>query len=52
MDSGWCHRDEDDELLVQVRHLISALNEATDAIPGWDEYAKSGRAGKLWDGAV
>jgi len=25
-----------------VRHLIHAINEATDAIPGWDEYAKTG----------
>ena len=39
-------------LRVQVRHLIRALNEATDAIPGWDEYAKTGKATQLWDGSL
>ena len=39
-------------LCVQVRHLIRALNEATDAIPGWDEYAKTGKATQLWDGSL
>ena len=39
-------------LYVQVRHLIKALNEATDAIPGWDDYAKTGKAMKLWDGIL
>eukprot|EP00892_Ulva_mutabilis_P011770 jgi/Ulvmu1/8966/UM005_0057.1 len=27
-----------------VRFLIKAINEATDAIPGWDEYSKTGMA--------
>lgn len=27
-----------------VRFLISAINEASDAIPGWDEYARTGMA--------
>ena len=27
-----------------VRFLIKAFNEATDAIPGWDTYAKTGTA--------
>ncbi len=40
------------DLNVQVRHLIKALNEATEAIPGWDDYAKTGRAVKLWDGVL
>lgn len=35
-----------------VRHLIHAINEATDAIPGWDEYEKTGVADELWDGVV
>ena len=35
-----------------VRHLINAFNEATDAIPGWDEYARNGVATKLWDGVI
>lgn len=36
-----------------VRHLINVFNEATDAIPMWDTYAKTGRvSGKemIWDG--
>ncbi len=33
-----------------VRHLVGAINEATDAIPGWDEYAKTGVARELWGG--
>ena len=28
----------------QVRFLINAINEATAAIPGWDEYSKTGVA--------
>eukprot|EP00891_Asterochloris_glomerata_P002540 jgi/Astpho2/2540/e_gw1.00048.41.1_t len=35
-----------------VQHLIRALNEATDAIPGWDEYAISGKATQLWNGSI
>jgi len=35
-----------------VRHLIDALNEATNAIPGWDEYEKTGFANKIWDGKL
>ena len=35
---------------LQVRHLINALNEATDHIPGWDEYSATGQASQLWDG--
>ena len=35
---------------VQVRHLISAINEATDHIPAWDEYSAGGKATQLWDG--
>ena len=35
-----------------VRHLIKAFNEATDAIPDWDSYEKTGRAKVLWDGVV
>ena len=33
-----------------VRHLIKSMNEATDTIPGWDEFAKTGKATQLWDG--
>ena len=33
-----------------VRHLINAFNEATDAIPDWDSYVKSGHAKILWNG--
>jgi hypothetical protein len=35
---------------TQVRYLIRAINEASEAIPGWDEYEKTGRASQLWDG--
>lgn len=35
-----------------VRHLINALNEATNHIPGWDEYSTSGRATQFWDGKL
>ncbi|KDD75345.1 hypothetical protein H632_c731p1 [Helicosporidium sp. ATCC 50920] len=35
-----------------VRHLIHAINEASAAIPGWDQYAKTGKAEQLWDGKV
>lgn len=35
-----------------VRHLINALNEATNAIPGWDEYEQTGFAKQLWDGKL
>ena len=37
---------------MQVRHLIKALNEATNHIPGWDEYSASGRATQFWDGKL
>ena len=37
---------------MQVKHLIKALNEATDAIPDWDQYAKTGKAAELWDGVL
>jgi hypothetical protein len=32
--------------------LIAMINEATDAIPGWDAYAESGVAGEVWDGRL
>ena len=35
-----------------VRRLLDAINEATDAIPGWDEYARTGVAKELWDGTL
>ena len=35
---------------LQVRHLINALNEATQHIPGWDKYSATGKATQLWDG--
>ncbi|GAB4823622.1 hypothetical protein N2152v2_010668 [Parachlorella kessleri] len=35
-----------------VRHLVRSINEATDKIPGWDEYAKTGHAAQLWDGVL
>lgn len=35
-----------------VRHLIRAINEATEVIPGWKEYAETGVAVKLWNGTV
>jgi hypothetical protein len=37
---------------VQVPYLIDALNEATDAIPGWDQYAETGIARELWNGQI
>ena len=37
---------------LQVRHLINALNEATNHLPGWDEYSATGRATQLWDGKL
>jgi hydroxyproline O-arabinosyltransferase len=33
-----------------VRYLIQAINEATQVIPGWQEYAATGTAKELWDG--
>jgi len=33
-----------------VRHLINVINEASEVIPGWNEYAKTGKAKELWDG--
>lgn len=33
-----------------VRKLIDAINEASDAIPGWDDYHSTGVAKLLWDG--
>ena len=35
---------------LQVRHLIHAINDASAAIPGWDEYARTGVATEFWDG--
>lgn len=35
-----------------VRHLIHAINEATNAIPGWDEYMETGVAKEVWDGVI
>ena len=35
-----------------VRHLVDAINEATTAIPNWDDYAKTGVARELWNGEV
>lgn len=35
-----------------VRHLIDAFNEATNAIPDWDIYEKTGKVTKLWDGVL
>ncbi len=37
---------------VQVRRLISSINEASDHIPGWDEYAQTGKATQQWDGKL
>lgn len=34
-----------------VRALINSFNEATDAIPCWDEYAKTGQKPKTCDEA-
>lgn len=39
-------------LFGQVPYLISAINEATNVIPGWDDYVKSGNAKQKWDGVV
>lgn len=39
-------------MYIQVRRLISVINEATSAIPGWDDYARSGIARQLWDGNI
>ncbi|EIE23811.1 hypothetical protein COCSUDRAFT_47447 [Coccomyxa subellipsoidea C-169] len=33
-----------------VRKLIDVINEATSAIPGWDDYAATGVAKQLWNG--
>jgi hydroxyproline O-arabinosyltransferase len=48
------HLEEPPENMTNelVRQLIRQLNEATDAIPGWDEYQKTGRAMQLWDGKL
>ena len=35
-----------------VRHLVSAINEASSRIPGWDDYAATGVAAQLWDGKL
>ena len=35
-----------------MRHLIHAINEASSKIPGWDEYAQTGRATQHWDGVL
>lgn len=36
--------------VLQVRHVIHSINEASEVIPGWDSYAKSGKAEQFWDG--
>jgi len=33
-----------------VAALVAAINEATAAIPGWDEYVATGVAGEVWGG--
>jgi hypothetical protein len=33
-----------------VRKLIDAINEATDTIPGWNNYIDAHVAKELWDG--
>ncbi len=35
-----------------VRKLIDAINEATDTIPGWDNYIRdrAAKSTELWDG--
>ena len=33
-----------------VFKLMDAFNEATDTIPGWDDYRKTGIAKEHWDG--
>lgn len=33
-----------------MRKLIDAINEATDTIPGWNDYIRSHKADALWDG--
>jgi hypothetical protein len=33
-----------------VRKLIDAINEATDTIPGWNDYINTHVAKQLWDG--
>mmetsp|Transcript_21179 Transcript_21179/g.63737 ORF Transcript_21179/g.63737 Transcript_21179/m.63737 type:complete len:583 (-) Transcript_21179:106-1854(-) len=35
-----------------VQHLLNAVNEATAAIPGWDDYAATGVATQWWDGVT
>ena len=42
----------DCSIALQVQHLINALNEATNHIPGWDSYSASGKATDLWDGSL
>lgn len=39
-------------ICTQVRYLINAINEASAAIPGWDEYSETGIASQLWDGTL
>ena len=45
-------RDAERSGSSQTRHLIHAINEATEAIPGWDTYVSTGRATQLWDGTL
>lgn len=33
-----------------VRKLIDAINEATNTIPGWDDYIVNRKASQMWDG--
>ena len=44
---GSCPAETKNDL---VRKLIDAINEATDTIPGWDDYITAHTAKQLWDG--
>ena len=35
-----------------IEHLIYAFNEASNHIPGWDEFARTGVATQLWNGEL
>ena len=35
-----------------IEHLISAINEASNHIPGWDEFARTGAATQFWNGEL
>ena len=45
-----CYKDIKIVFGMQVRHLINALNEATEHIPGWNEYSATGKVTQTWDG--